>query len=485
MNLPIRRLATLAAIMFLALLISVTMIQFVKAPELSADSRNVRTIYEEYGRERGPIIVADKTIVTSEPVDNLYSFLRTYEQGELYAHSTGYFSVAFNSMTGVERYENSVLGGSDTSLAIQRLRDLITGDEQRGGGVELTLDPEIQQAAVDALAGQKGSIVVLEPDTGRILAMVSIPSYDPNLLATHNSADAQANYDALIANPDQPLLNRATGGNLYAPGSVYKIVTATAMLESGADMDDEIEAPTEYSPPGTTHVIHNPGEAACGDGSGEATLLQSIRQSCNTPFAIAAVELGEDTMREQAERFGFGQSLSIPMPVTPSQFPDSQTQAELAQVGFGQYELKVSPMQMAMVASSIANDGSLMAPYLVDRTLSADLDEISTTSPSEFSRPMSEDTAEQLTTMMVDVVDNGTGFRAQIQGVDVAGKTGTAEISNTIAPHAWFIGFAPADNPEVAIAVLVENGGNQGFGTDGGSLAAPMAQSVLLTALND
>src|SRR5699024_10512709 len=140
--------------------------------------------------------------------------------------------------------------------------------------------------------------VVLEPDTGRILAMVSIPSYDPNLLATHNSADAQANYDALIANPDQPLLNRATGGNLYAPGSVYKIVTATAMLESGADMDDEIEAPTEYSPPGTTHVIHNPGEAACGDGSGEATLLQSIRQSCNTPFAIAAVELGEDAMRE-------------------------------------------------------------------------------------------------------------------------------------------------------------------------------------------
>lgn len=485
MNVPIRRLATLACLMFLALMISVTMVQFVRAPELVADSRNSRTIYEEYGRERGPIIVADQEIVSSEPVDNLYSYQRTYNQGELYAHATGYFSVAFNSMTGVERYENSVLGGSDQSLALQRLRDLFTGDSQRGGGVELTLDPEIQQAAVDALAGQRGAIVVLEPDTGRILAMVSVPSYDPNLLASHDSAAAQENYDALVADPNQPLLNRATGGDLYTPGSVFKVVTATAMLENGYEVDERIDAPTDYSPPGTSHVIHNPGELACGDGSGEATLLEALRQSCNTPFAIAAVDLGEDAMREQAEKFGFGQDLSIPMPVRSSQFPDTTGQAELAQVGFGQFETRVSPLQMAMVASAIANDGSLMQPYLVERTLSADLDEVSTTSPREFSRAMSEETAQEMTDMMVEVVANGTGYRAQIQGVEVAGKTGTAEISSAIPPHAWFIGFAPADNPEVAIAVMVENGGNQGFGTDGGSLAAPMAQSVMLTALND
>lgn len=485
MNQPIRRIATLTCLMFLALLISVTMVQFVRAPELVADSRNSRTIYEEYGRERGPIIVADHPIVTSEPVDNLYSFQRTYNQGELYAHATGYFSVAFNSMTGVERAENGVLGGSDQSLALQRIKDLITGNSQRGGGVELTLDPEIQQAAVDALAGQKGAIIVLEPDTGRILAMVSVPSYDPNLLATHDSAAAQENYDALLADPGQPLLNRATGGELYTPGSVYKVVTATAMLENGYSMDERIEAPTEYVPAGTTHAIHNPGELACGDGSGEATLLESLRQSCNTPFAIASVDLGEDVMREQAEKFGFGQDLSIPLTVRPSQFPDTQGEAELAQVGFGQSELRTSPLQMAMVASAIANDGSLMQPYLVERTLTSDLDEVSTTSPKEFSQAMTPDTANALTEMMVEVVANGTGHRAQIQGVDVAGKTGTAEISSTIPPHAWFIGFAPADNPEVAIAVMVENGGNKGFGTDGGSLAAPMAQSVMLTALND
>lgn len=483
MNQPIRRIATLAVLMFVALMISTTMIQFVRAEGLVTNSWNARTVYEEYGRERGPIIVADQEVVSSERVDNLYEFLRVYEQGELYAHSTGYFSVAFNSMTGVERHENSVLGGSAQSLALQRLKDLITGNEQRGGGVELTLDPEIQQAAVDALNGQRGAIVVLEPDTGRILAMVSVPSYDPNLLATHDGAAAQENWDQLIADESRPLINRAIGGDLYAPGSVFKVVTATAMLENGYAPDDLIEAPTEYSPPGTSHIIQNPGELACGDGSGEATLVQSVRQSCNTPFAIAAVDMGEDVLRDQADAFGFGQDLSVPLDVSQSRFPDTMTQAELAQASFGQYDVRVTPMQMAMVASSIANDGSLMKPYLVERTLSPDLNVLSVTNPEEFSVAMSSETAQEMTDMMVEVVDNGTGFRAQISGVDVAGKTGTAEISTTIPPHAWFIGFAPADNPEVAIAVIVENGGNQGFGTDGGSLAAPMARSVMQTAL--
>lgn len=485
MNLPIRRVATLAILMFLALMISVTMVQFVRAPELTADSRNARTIYEEYGRERGPIIVGGQAVATSEPVDNLYEYLRTYPQGELYAHSTGYFSVAFNSMTGIEQYENDVLGGTSQSLALQRLKDLITGNEQRGGGVELTLDPEIQEAAVTALNGQRGSIVVLEPDTGRILAMVSVPSYDPNLLATHDAAAAQENYSALTADEGRPLINRAIAGDLYAPGSAFKVVTAAAMVENGYEPGDLIDAPTDYSPPGTSHVIHNPGEAACGDGSGQATLVQSLRQSCNTPFAIAAVEMGEDAMTEQAEAFGFGRSLDIPLIVTPSRFPDVTTQAELAQSAFGQYDVRVTPLQMAMVASSIANDGSLMRPYLVERTLSPDLDVLSVTDPEEFSVAMSSESAQMMTDMMVEVVGSGTGFRAQIPGVSVAGKTGTAEISTTIPPHAWFIGFAPADNPQVAIAVVVENGGYQGFGTDGGSLAAPMAQSVMQTALSD
>lgn len=485
MNQPIRRVATLALLMFLALMIAVTMIQFVRAPALTADSRNARTIYEEYGRERGPIIVADQTVASSEPADDVYQFLRTYGQGELYAHSTGYFSVAFNSMTGIERLENDVLGGSSQSLALQRLRDLVTGNEPRGGGVELTLDPQIQQAAVDALNGQRGSIVVLEPDTGRILAMVSVPSYDPNLLASHDAAAARESYEALSTDESRPLINRAIAGDLYAPGSAFKVVTATAMLENGYEPDELIDAPTQYSPPGTSHTINNPGEATCGDGSGQATLLQSLRQSCNTPFAIAAVEMGEETMREQAEAFGFGQELAIPMAVTPSRFPDATTQAELAQSAFGQFDVRVTPMQMAMVASAIANDGSLMRPYLVERTLSPDLDVLRVTDPEELSVAMGEDSAAQMTEMMVDVVANGTGFRAQIPGIDVAGKTGTAEISTSIPPHAWFIGFAPAEDPQFAIAVVVENGGYQGFGTDGGSLAAPMARSVLQAALSE
>lgn len=483
MNQPIRRVATLVTIMFFALLCAVTVVQFVKAPEFRNDARNARTIYQEYGSHRGPIIVDGTPIVTSEPVDDNYKYLRTYAQADMYSHLTGYFSVAFNSATGLERTENDVLGGTSDSLAFERIKNLFKGNEDQGGGVELTIDPVLQQRARELLGDQRGAIVAIEPESGRILAMVSTPSFDPNAIASHDTQAARDAYSALSDDENKPLINRAIGGDLYAPGSVFKLVTASAMLEDGLNPDDLIEAPTEYSPPGTSHIIRNPGQVACGDGSGEVTLTVAIAQSCNTPFAIAAGDLGADALREQAEKFGFGQPLNIPLPVTQSVFPEPDSQSSLALTGFGQWDVRVTPLEMAMVTSAIANDGSLMTPYLVERELSPDLSVVNTTSPSEFSEPISSETAAELTEMMVEVVNSGTGRAAALPGVQVAGKTGTAEVSADVAQHAWFVGFAPADNPDVAIAVILENGGDLGFDAYGSVNAAPIAQQLFEVAL--
>lgn len=484
MNQPIRRLTSLAFLMFISIMISVTMVQFVRAPELNADPRNARTINREYARERGPIIAGDTPIVTSEDTgERPYRYRRVYHDPAAYAHITGYLSRTAYAKTGLEKAENSVLSGFDDSLALSQFKKTLTGSEPAGGGVELTIDPTLQHKAIDALAGQKGAIVALEPSTGKILAMVSNPSFDPNLLVDPSREELDEIFSGLQDDPNRPLINRAIGDELYAPGSVFKMMTATAMLEHGDTPDTLVEAPTQYVPEGTSHSIDNPGELPCGDGSGKVPLREALARSCNTPFAIAAVKLGHEAMAEQAEKFGFNADLEIPLKVRNSVYPETSNPAEQAMTGFGQFEVRVSPLQMAMIGSSIANDGKLMRPYLVDRTMTADLDIISETKPTELSEAMSPDTADAMTDMMIGVVNNGTGRNAQLPNVQVAGKTGTAEISATIPPHAWFVGFAPADNPEIVVAVMVENGGNVGFGSDGGSLAAPMARTVIETAL--
>jgi peptidoglycan glycosyltransferase len=256
MNDQIRRLTVVVVLMFLALMVASTSVQFVQAGDLNADGRNVRTIYREYGRERGPIVVEGTPIVTSEPVDDAYSYLRVYQQPEAYAHVTGYFSVVHSSMTGMERAGNEVLNGDDPGLLLARLQSLFTGSQPRGGAVELTIDPAVQAAAIEGLGDQRGAAVALDPSTGAILAMYSSPSFDPNGLASHDRAEAQAAYDALVADPDRPLLNRAIGGDTYAPGSTFKLVTASAMLESG--LDRRASCTTPGRPPAATDRARPP-----------------------------------------------------------------------------------------------------------------------------------------------------------------------------------------------------------------------------------
>ncbi len=483
MNGPLRRLSVVVLVMFLALMGGATWVQYGQAESLNDDPRNVRTIYREYGIDRGPLVVEGNEIASSTPVDSPFEFQRVYEEGPLYAHTTGYFSMY--QMTGMERASSSVLSGTDDSLLWTRIRSLFTGSQQQGGSVELTLNDAAQRAATEALGDQKGAVVALDPNTGAILAMVSTPSFDPNDLAVHSGSAVEEAYSELINDEDNPLVNRAISGSLYAPGSTFKLIGTALALESGEyDADSQVPAPATLELPQTSHVISNPSGISCTNED-TVTFTYALQISCNTPFAQLAMDFGEEAMAEQAAEFGFGQDLNIPLRVTPSSYPSDMDEAQTAMSAIGQFDVRVTPLQMAMVSSAVANEGVLMEPHLIATERGPNLRVLSTTEPQEFSRPISASTASQMTEMMTAVVNDGTGSPAQIPGVQVAGKTGTAESGTDASPHAWFTAFAPADDPQIAIAVVVENGGVAGDEASGGTVAAPIARDVIAAVVNE
>lgn len=481
MNTPLRRLSTVVILMFFVLMGGATWVQFVQAGDLNLDQRNVRTLYREYGNARGPIVVGGNAIATSTPVDDPFGYQRSYANGPLYAPVTGYYSVVYQRK-GIEEWLNTELNGSADSLFYERLQDLVTGRQPQGASVELTIDPVLQQAAWDALGDQRGAVVALDPQTGAILAMVSKPSYDPNALAGHDFPAVTQAWTALEADPSRPMDNRALSGITYPPGSTFKLITAAAALESGMTPDTPLVAPTELDLPLTTATLHNFGGAACS-GTGAIVLRDAVRISCNTAFAQLGMDLGADALRAQAEAFGFDTPLNVPMKVTESHFPADPDAPQTALSAIGQFEVRVTPLQMAMVSAAIANGGVPMRPYLVQAVRSSDLTVVDQTEPTELGRAVSAGTAAALRDMMVGVVANGTGRAAQIAGIQVAGKTGTAQTSEDAAPHAWFTAFAPADAPRVAVAVIVENGGSMGDEATGGAVAAPIARAAIEAAL--
>lgn len=482
MNGPIRRVFVVVMVMSLALMVSATAIQYVQAGSLNDDGRNVRSLYREYGRDRGPIIMAGEPVATSVPVDDAFGYLRTYPRGALMAPVTGYFSLV-NGVTGMERAENSVLNGTSSSLLLERIQALFTGRQPQGGSVELTIDPAAQQAGYDAFGDQVGGAVAIDPRTGAVLALISAPSYDPNVLTSHDTAAVAAAFDALEQDPAQPLDNRAIAGALYPPGSTFKLVTMAAALASGKyHADTVVPAPDQYQLPGSTATLGNPGGERCGDGQ-SVTLEYALQVSCNTPFAMIGVELGDDALRAQAEAFGWGQDLEIPLTVTPSIFPADPDAAQTAMSAIGQFDVRATPIQMAMVSAGIANGGVLMRPYLTATTRGPDLNVLSQAEPSVLSTPMTQADAAELRDMMINVVENGTGVRAQIPGVTVAGKTGTAQTSPGNPPHAWFTAFAPAEDPQVAVAVVVEDGGDLAGEATGARVAAPIAKAIMEAVL--
>ncbi len=481
MNTPIRRLSVVMAALFTALLVAATSVQFFQARTLAGMAANKRTLLDSYARERGSIFVAGQPIAKSVPVNDQYSWLRTYPGGRLYSQITGFYAYAVGNPYGLERAADGLLSGSSDTLFVRRVTDLITGRKTSGASLDLTIDPRAQQAADQALGASRGAVVALDPRTGAILAMVSHPQYDPNALSSHNLGEAAAAWQALSTDPTQPYFNRAIGGNLYPPGSTFKVVTAAAALENGLVKDGSsvLPGPATLDLPLTTATLPTENRQPCGPGD-KTTLVHALEISCNTAFGSLGLQLGGEKLRAQAAKFGFGDTLDVPMRVSPSSVPADLNPPQAAQAAIGQFEVRTTPLQMAMVAAGVANQGRVMKPYLIEQVRSANLDVItSAPQPQELSQAVSPRTADILRKMMVSVVDNGSGVRARIPGVAVAGKTGTAQHQPGRPPHAWFISFAPADNPTVAVAVVVENGGVTGSEVGGGRIAAPIARAVM------
>ncbi|TIH36195.1 peptidoglycan D,D-transpeptidase FtsI family protein [Subtercola vilae] len=482
MERELRRVTISIVAMFLSLLVATSIIQAVQVDSLNADPRNIRAQNVQALTQRGAILVAGRPVAQSIPATDSYKYQRVYSNGPLYSAVTGFFPVDGES-TGIEGAMQSTLAGTNNKF-FDQINSLFTGQHPQGDSVELTLDPVAQQAAFDALGGLRGAVVVLEPKTGRILAMVSTPSFDPNTLADHDTAKVNTTYSGLLNEPVDPLVNRATGGNLNPPGSTFKLVVSSAAFGTGQYTPDSQLPNLSVLPlPGTYTGVHNDTNTPCGPG-GTVSIATAEVNSCNIPFAELGMKLGGQTIKDQADLFGFNQKLNIPFPVTASSYPLYTDPAQLAESSFGQQDDRATPLQMAMVSAGIANAGTVMYPNLVDSVISPTLQPVQTFSPRVLSTATSPATAAAVTQMMLAGVSTGIASGARIPGVDVAGKTGTSQNGPGQPYSLWFTGFAPAQNPQYAIAVVVENGAGQGQNADGNGVAAPIAKKVLQALLH-
>jgi peptidoglycan glycosyltransferase len=486
MNKPIRTISIFCLLLFLALMLNATYLQYWQAGALNEDPRNRRVLEAAFSSERGAILVGGNRteIARSVDSDDRYEFQRTYPEPFRYAHVTGWFS--YFSQTGVEQSQNSVLSGEDSRLFVTRLVDLLSNSGTKGGSVQLTLDPEAQTAAFEGLSALgedvEGSVVAIEPSTGKVLAMVSLPSYDPNDLAGHDFTEVAKRAEELQEQDNEPLLNRAIQTRL-APGSTFKLVTAAAAIEElGYDADSQVPGGATYQLPQTSDdsgLIDNEGRDC---GTDQIPFTQAMGQSCNTTFAKLAVQVGADAMLDQAEAFGFNSDYLDDLgPQAESNFPSGMNEPETGQSGIGQFEVQATPLQMAMVSAAIANGGTVMRPYLVDAVLTPELEVLPRTEPGELSQAVDASTADVLTELMVSTVDEGTASAAAIPGYAVAGKTGTAQSGvDDVAPYAWFTSFAPAEDPDVAVAVMIESApGTERGEIAGGALGGPIAKAVM------
>ncbi|MFE7137100.1 peptidoglycan D,D-transpeptidase FtsI family protein [Streptomyces sp. NPDC057644] len=482
MNKPLRRIAIFCGILVMALLIRDNWLQYVRADELNSHKYNRRVEIERYAHERGDIIVDGKAITGSaETEDSDFRYKRVWKNGPLWAPVTGYSSQAFDS-SQLENLEDGILTGNDDQLFFDRTLSMFTGDKKRGGNVVTTLNGDAQKAAFKGLGEKKGAVVALDPKSGAILALASTPSYDPSVFAGNSMKDSE-NRQKLLKDKDKPMLNRALR-ETYPPGSTFKVVTAAAALENGLydDIDAKTESPLPWTLPQSTTPLSNEGDIPCED----ATLREALRWSCNTVFGKMSDDLGNKKMIEQTDKFGFNKEVFTPVRADASIYPEDN-RPQNAMAGIGQASNRTTPLQMAMVASAIANDGKLMEPYMVAERQAPNLDPVYTHDPKELSRALSGENAQKVQQMMETVVKDGTGTNAQIPGVTVGGKTGTAQhgLNNSEKPYAWFISYAKTDNGSpVAVAVVVEDGNANRDDISGGGLAAPIARDVMKAVID-
>jgi len=482
MNKPIRTMAIFCMLLFVALLLNSTYLQYVDAGHLNSRSDNKRVRDAEFSRKRGAIVAGGTSVAESRKTRDRYTYQRVYARPFEYAQLTGFYSYIYGR-SGVESSQNDILSGSDSRLFVNRVVDLLGNSRPKGGSVTLTIDPQAQKAAFDGLRAlgrnAQGAVVALEPSTGKVLAMVSNPTYDPNRLASHDFGSVQKAWKKLTGNTDQPLLNRGIQ-EVYPPGSTFKLVTAAAALSSGQYTPrTRVKAGTRLDLPLTSTDLVNENGSDCGGSS--ITLTQALEVSCNVSFGSIGLKLGDAALRRQARKFGFGQTyLGGLGGQVASRFPGHPDAPQTALSAIGQFDVAATPLQMAVVAAGIADGGTVMRPYVVDEVRAPDLSVLDKTQPEAYrSNAVSASVARDLTQMMVEVVDHGTGATARIPGMKVAGKTGTAQSEPSRPPYAWFVSFAPADDPKVAVAVLVEDAGVARNAISGSGLAAPIAKRVM------
>ncbi|MEU1051515.1 penicillin-binding protein 2 [Streptomyces sp. NPDC005876] len=487
MNKPLRRIAIFCGLLVLTLLVRDNWLQYVKADSLKDDENNRRVAIERYAAPRGDIIVDGKAITGHATTDGDFKYKRTYKDGPMWAPVTGYVSQAYGA-TQLEAIDDGILTGNDDRLFFRNTLDMVTGKKKEGGNVVTTLNAAAQKAAYDGLKAQggKGAVAAIEPSTGKILALASFPSYDPSSIAGSGDSDAKA-WKGLLRenNKDDPTLNRALR-EVYPPGSTFKVLTAAAALENGLydSADKKTDSPLPWTMPETSTELKNEGDLPCKN----ATLREALRVSCNTVFGKIGADLGNEKMLDMAKKFGFTEEQFVPVRSAASVFSDDMEPSQVALSSIGQFNTAATPLQMAMVTSAIANNGTLMKPYMVDELQAPNLDTIEKTDPEEMSKPLSADNAQILQSMMETVVKEGTGTKAQINGVTVGGKTGTAQhgVDNSENPYAWFISYAKQSDGSspVAVAVVIEDEAANRDDISGGGLAAPIAKSVMEAVLD-
>jgi len=493
MNQRIRHLTVALIVLFGILLVQLTNWQVVQRNSLVNDSRNKRVTMRDFDAPRGDIITADGSVIAETlPVDaangsSRYKYQRTYPKGDLFANITGYYTLGYGS-TQLERTQSDVLSGKTAQQKLEATGGLFSKADV-SGTVHVTLRADLQAAAKKALGNREGSVVVLDPKTGAVLAMYSNPSYDPNLIASHNGNTVNEALNTLQTDAAKPLLANAYQER-YMPGSTFKIVTTTVGLETGKiDLMSVFKNERAWIPPNTKKPIRNYGKKVCG-----GDLAEVFRRSCNIPFAQTAVAIGPDLMVNGANRFGFDERIPFDLPGaaastfggTAADFADSL--ALLAIHGFGQGQVQVTPLHMAMIAGAVANGGVMMKPHVIDSTLTHNGTVMNTTSPEVWKTPMSPATATTMTQLMIGVAQSGTAACClQLKnGISVAAKTGTAQLNaegQKQRSHAWITAFAPAEAPRFVVSVFIKGVNDVVSASTGGHLAGPVARDVLNVAL--
>ncbi|WP_344530164.1 penicillin-binding protein 2 [Streptomyces albiaxialis] len=483
MNRTIRRAGAVTLLLVLALLARVTWVQTVHGEALADDSDNRRNAIEEYGQPFGNIVVAGKPVTGSTRAhEGDLAYKRTYTQGPVYAPVTG-FASQVRGWTQLEGIYQDVLTGTDDRL--KDPLDALTGHQGKPGNVLTTIDPAVQKAGYEALGDKKGAAVAIDPSNGEILGMVSTPSFDPSKISGSGSSDADV-WKKLSEDEDQPTLNRAMRQPV-PPGSTFKLVVAAAALEDGlySSVDEKTDSPDPYTLKGTSTVMKNENPSAPCEN---ATLRDALRYSCNNVFAKLATDLGKEKVRAQAEKFGFNDSKQdVPVRAAESSYPKKMDEAQTGLSGIGQYEVTATPLQMAMVTQAIAHGGELVAPHMVSQVQDSGGSTLQDLSDPSSRRVMSEGAARQLRSAMKTVVDEGTGTNAKIPGVDVGGKTGTAQhgVDNSGTPYAWFTSYGEnSSGKQVAVAVMVEDSDAARAEVSGNGLAAPIAKRMMEKALD-